>query len=149
MKIILYILLMLSSSIFAQSKLDSLILNEVNLYRDSIGLNKLEYDKECFNISYIHSNRLILEKDKVYHSDNFIKAEVVNRMENNYKKNDLYVEIKIAKQVVSCWKNSKDHNDILLNNDLKSFGGSTIIKKSGTGTNRWVHYIIVSTLNFK
>ena len=84
MKIILYILLMLTQVVYSQTRLDSLVLKEVNSYRTSLNLQPVSFAKDCFDISETHSKKLVETKDSLYHSDNFIRAEVT-LMLNKYK----------------------------------------------------------------
>jgi len=54
----LIILLFLSFSCFAQTKLDTLVFNKINEYRVSKGLNKVSWDTVCFKASKHHSEYL-------------------------------------------------------------------------------------------
>ena len=47
-KIISILFLFLTTTLFAQSKLDSLVLVKVNEYRTSLGLNKVQFDTISF-----------------------------------------------------------------------------------------------------
>ncbi len=126
MKKILYILLLLTQIVYSQTRIDSLVLVELNVYRKSLNLNPVTFSKDCYIISEDHSKKLVETKDSLYHSDNFIRAEVVQvisnyRMPNDEKDPDLI----LAKEIIKKWKNSKEHNRIITSPKYSFAGVST------------------------
>jgi uncharacterized protein YkwD len=61
--------------------------------------------------------------------------------------NDAYLD-NLAKLIVDAWKNSFDHNKILIDAKYKFAGVSTKVTTSDTGVKNWTHYDIKSTMLF-
>lgn len=154
---ILFVLISLISS--AQTRLDSLVLKELNLYRVSLKLKEVTFSEQCYEISEAHSIKLFLTKDSLYHSDNFVGGEVVQSNEVSISKDDLDPELILAMEIIKKWKLSKKHNEIMINPKYKFVGVSskiigdkkivnifdpTIKKFKGVYS-----YSLFSTMNFK
>ena len=166
-KIISILFLFLSVSVFAQSKLDSLVLVKVNEYRVSKGLNKVQFDTVSFlaadnQASYLFKNDSIVGhgqnnigfetpgKRYIYFggNKNASTAEVCNNVNTNLKvNNDTYLN-NLAKLIVDAWKNSFEHNKILIDSKYKFAGACTKIITTNTGVKNWTHYDIKSTMVF-
>lgn len=155
---ILFVLISLITS--AQTRLDSLVLNELNLYRVSLKLKEVKFSEQCYKISETHSKKLVETKDSLYHSDNFVGGEVVEVI-NGFliSKDDVDPELNLAKEIIKNWKLSKKHNAIMINSKYKFAGVSskmigdkkivnifdpTIKKFKGVYS-----YSLFSTMNFK
>ena len=166
-KIISILFLFLTTTVFAQSKLDSLVLVKVNEYRISKGLNKVQFDTVSYKAaenqaSYLFKNDSIVGHDQnnigfetpgkryIYFGGNehASTAEVCNVVNTNLKvDNDDYLN-NLAKLIVDAWKNSFEHNKILIDNKYKFAGASTKVTTSVTGVKNWTHYDIKSTMVF-
>jgi uncharacterized protein YkwD len=141
------ILLLLSISCFAQTKLDSLVFNKVNEYRASKGLSKISWDTAAFKASKCHSDYLEglaaktnytvitaghsenakgLEdaEDRFIHFGGKTKyvGEIVLINSSNLKDNDADKLDKLATSLVKQWKDSPKHNEIMLTPNF-NFGG--------------------------
>lgn len=149
--LIVLIFLTFTFSLFSQTRLDTLVLKEVNDYRDSLKLSPVTFSKDCFQISEKHTKKLIQTKDSIYHSDNFIGAEVVNYVTVKVDIKEKYPDVILAKEIVNSWKSSKKHNEILISNKYKYAGSSSMISRTFTGFNGKMikTYLVFSTLNFK
>ena len=145
------IFLVFTSSLFSQTRLDTLVLKEVNDYRVSLKLSQVTFSKDCFQISETHTKKLIQTKDSIYHSDNFIGAEVVNYVTVKVDAKEKDPDVILAKEIVNSWKSSKKHNEILISTKYKFAGSSSMISKTITGFNGKMikTYLVFSTLNFK
>lgn len=154
---ILFVLISLIS--VAQSRLDSLVLKELNLYRVSLKLKEVTFSEQCYKISEAHSSKLISTKDSLYHSDNFVGCEVVQSNEVSISKDDLDPELILAKEIIKKFKLSKEHNEKMINPNFKFVGISSkmvSIKKEGNKLDRSINklkifysYSLFSTMNFK
>ena len=167
-KIINILFLFLSVSVFAQTKLDSLVLVKVNEYRISKGLNKVQFDTVCYlaadnQASYLskgdlnvgHSQKEVdldsINKRYIYFggNKNACVAEVCNIVPDiNLKDDDTMKLTKLATAIVEAWKKSPDHNKILITAKYKFTGASTKVKTSSPGVKNWTHYDIKSTMVF-
>ena len=165
--LITIIALFITTFVSAQSKLDSLVLVKVNEYRNSLGLNKVEFDTVCYlaadnQASYLFKNDSIVghsqkntgfetpNKRYIYFGGNERSsiAEVCNAVNTNLKvNNDMYLD-NLAKLIVDTWKNSFEHNKVLIDAKYKFAGVSTKVTTSSTGVNNWTHYDIKSTMVF-
>ena len=166
-KLITILFLFTSVTLFAQTKLDSLVLVKVNDYRTSKGLDKVEFDNICYKsaenqASYLFKNDRIVGHDQnnigfenpgkryIYFGGNehASTAEVCNVVNTNLKvDNDDYLN-NLAKLIVDAWKNSFEHNKILIDNKYKFAGVSTKVTTTNTGVKNWTHYDIKSTMVF-
>lgn len=166
-KIISILFLFLSVSVFAQTKLDSLVLVKVNEYRVSKGLNKVEFDTVSYKAAENQASYLYKHDSVVGHEQNNIgfetpgkryiyfggnknasTAEVCNNVNTNLKVDNYIYLDNLAKLIVDAWKNSFEHNKILVDPKYKFAGVSTKVKTSSTGVNNWTHYDIKSTMVF-
>lgn len=165
-KIISILFLFLSVSVFAQSKLDSLVLVKVNEYRTSKGLNKVQFDTVCYKAAKCQATYLA-KKQIVGHEQNvkgfethdkrlnvfgkykFLKtAEVCNFVPLNINTKDTLGYDKLATKIVEAWKNSPDHNAALIDPAYKFAANCSyeIVKKSGFKNVN--HYETFSTMVF-
>jgi len=162
--LITVIALFITSFVSAQTKLDSLVLVKVNEYRASKGLNKVEFDivsyKSAENqASYLFKNDSVIGHDQnnigfetpgkryIYFggNKNASTAEVCNTVNTNLKVDS---DNNLAKLIVDAWKNSFEHNKILVDAKYKFAGVSTKVTTSNTGIKNWTHYDIKSTMVF-
>jgi len=166
-KIISILFLFLTTTVFAQSKLDSLVLVKVNEYRISKGLTKVQFDTVSFLAADNQASYLFKNDSIVGHGQNSIgfetpgkryiyfggnknasTAEVCNNVNTNLKiNNDTYLN-NLAKLIVDAWKNSFEHNKILIDSKYKFAGVSTKVTTTNTGVKNWTHYDIKSTMVF-
>jgi len=143
--------LFLTCSVFAQSKVDSLVFVKVNEYRLSLGLNKVEFDSVCYKAAKNQATYLASEKMVGHNQDvkgyenvfnrlnnfgnyNFNKAgEVCNFIPFNIISSDSLSLNKLADKIVEAWKNSPDHNNVLIDPKFKyaGFFCKQVITKSG------------------
>lgn len=133
MKAIISILLLLSihAKAFNEFELNSKLLRAINEYRISNGLDTLEYDSICNNAAIHHSNYLsklgILTHDELLDVDSFNEIDTLeNRfigLTESYIVGENIMLISdtasrsldnIVKVTMNGWKNSKEHNDLLL-----------------------------------
>jgi uncharacterized protein YkwD len=165
--LITVIALFITSFVSAQTKLDSLVLVKVNEYRVSKGLTKVDFDTVSYKAadnqaSYLYKNDSIVGHDQnnigfettgkryIYFggNKNASIAEVCNAVNTNLKvDNGAYLD-NLAKLIVDAWKNSFDHNKILIDAKYKFAGVSTKVTTSDTGVKNWTHYDIKSTMLF-
>lgn len=127
--LLVLIFLAFTFGLFSQTRLDSLVLKEINDYRVSLKLNPVTFSKDCYTISKDHTTKLVETKDSLYHSKNFIAAEVVTRVSTRVDVNEKDIEVIIAKEIVNSWKKSPEHNKIITSKKYK-FGGSSAIISS-------------------
>jgi len=166
-KIISILFLFLSVSVFAQSKLDSLVLVKVNEYRTSLGLNKVQFDTVSFlaadnQASYLYKNDSVVGHDQnnigfetpgkryIYFggNKNASTAEVCNSVSMNFKVNDTDYLDKLATLIVDVWKKSLDHNKVLITDKYKFTGVSTKVKTRSVGVKNWKNYEVKATMVF-
>ena len=126
--LLVLIFLAFTFGLFSQTRLDSLVLKEINDYRVSLKLNPVTFSKDCYTISKDHTTKLVETKDSLYHSKN-IAAEVVTRVSTRVDVNEKDIEVIIAKEIVNSWKKSPEHNRIITSKKYK-FGGSSAIISS-------------------
>jgi uncharacterized protein YkwD len=162
--LITIIALFITSFVSAQTKLDSLVLVKVNEYRTSLGLNKVQFDTVSFlaadnQASYLFKNDNVVGHDQdnigfetpgkryAYFggNKNASTAEVCNSVNTNLKVDS---DDNLAKLIVDAWKNSFEHNKILVDAKYKFAGVSTKVTTSNTGIKNWTHYDIKSTMVF-
>ena len=148
------------SSLFSQTRLDSLVLVELNAYRSSLKLEPVSFSKDCFVISENHSTELVKTKNVLKHSDNFIGAEVVQVNYNfTIPIDDKDPELVLAKEIIKGWKNSTEHNRIMTSSKYKFAGVSTKMVsevRKGSKFDKSIKkfktvyiYSYFSTMNFK
>jgi len=162
MKIATTILLFLFSlSIFSQTSIDSLVLVKVNQYRNSKGLNSVVFSDTNFK-SALHHTKYMVDNSVVTHSEdtlidtgdrlsfygsNFNSfGENILLTNKNFKSNDSEMLDKIANEIVKTWKESPEHNKILIGKSFKYLGTSTITETKSVNIKNWVNITIVSTL---
>jgi len=159
------ILLLLSVSCFAQTKLDSLVFNKVNEYRASKGFSKISWDTAAFKASKCHSDYLVtaitvghLEKVKgLEHSWNRFAyfggksdnvGEIVLVNSKNFKDDDVLKLNKLADILVKQWKDSPDHNVIMITPNYNFGGVSCKVITKPVGLKGFTNYQIWSTFVF-
>jgi uncharacterized protein YkwD len=165
--LITVIALFITSFVSAQTKLDSLVLVKVNEYRTSLGLNKVQFDTVSYKASENQASYLFKNDNVVGHDQDNIGfetpgkryiyfggnknasiAEVCNAVDTNLRvNNDMYLD-NLAKLIVDAWKNSFEHNKILVDTKYKFAGVSTKVTTTNTGIKNWTHYDIKSTMVF-
>jgi uncharacterized protein YkwD len=165
--LLIIISLFITSFVNAQTKLDSLVLVKVNEYRISKGLTKVEFDTVSFLAADNQASYLFKNDSIVGHSQNNIgfetpgkryiyfggnehasTAEVCNTINTNLKVDNYTYLDNLAKLIVDAWKNSFEHNKILIDPKYKFAGASTKVINSPTGVKNWTHYDIKSTMVF-
>lgn len=126
---------------YSQTKLDSLILNEINDYRLRNGVERVDIGTIAFKCASVQSDT-ILSKGYVTHANsgelkilsdrlkffggktrNFKIAEICNLVsvgDTNYIQ-------KIAVKIVNSWKSSEKHNRILIDPEYNFVGVSSKI----------------------
>jgi uncharacterized protein YkwD len=172
-KIISILFLFLSVSVFAQSKLDSLVIVKVNEYRTSLGLNKVQFDTVCYKAAkcqatylaniyiasdmkkYImgHGNIKGLEThDKrlnAFGKYKFLKtAEVCNFEFINFNVSDTLGYDKLATKILELWKSSPAHNDAIIDPTYKFAANYSYEIKKGSGFKNVNHYETFNTMVF-
>jgi uncharacterized protein YkwD len=162
--LITVIALFITSFVSAQTKLDSLVLVKVNEYRVSKGLNKVQFDTVSYKAAENQASYLYKYDSVVGHDQNNIgletpgkryiyfggnknasTAEVCNDVNTNLKVDS---DDNLAKLIVDAWKNSFEHNKILIDAKYKFAGVSAKVTTSNTGIKNWTHYDIKSTMVF-
>ena len=158
MRFITIFFLLMSIVTFSQTKLDSLVLDEINSYRNSKGLCDLKYSPINFKASNHHSKYLVRtgrightedtlvttsDRVKFYGGKSTHIGENVSILSLNIKDDD-YLN-KASNDIVNSWIKSPDHKKILLSN-FKFSGVSCIVTKISAGTKEWSNINIVSTL---
>ena len=163
--IITLILIITTFLSYSQTKLDSLILNEINDYRLSKGIERVDFDTIAFKCSSVQSNTMsvkgyighnnygefktLSDRFKFFGGDirNYKIAEVCNFISINAKNDSVYLK-KIAIKVVNSWSNSEEHNKILLDIKYNFVGVSSKAFKNKTGLKNFTHYQVYSTAVF-
>jgi uncharacterized protein YkwD len=145
---------------FSQTRLDSLVLVEINSYRNSKGLDSVKYSDINFKSSNHHSKYLV-RTGKIGHTEDTLVStsdrvkfyggrsthigENVSSLSLNVKDSDDQYLNKISKSIVKSWIESPEHNKMLLSN-FKFAGVSCITTKKSTGIKGWSNISVVSTL---
>ncbi len=145
---------------FSQTRLDSLVLIEINSYRISKGLDSVKYSDINFKSSNHHSKYLV-RTGKIGHTEDTLVStsdrvkfysgksthigENVSSLSLNIKDSDDQYLNKISKSIVKSWIESPEHNKMLLSN-FKFAGVSCITTKKSTGIKGWSNISVVSTL---
>ncbi len=145
---------------FSQTRLDSLVLIEINSYRISKGLDSVKYSDINFKSSNHHSKYLV-RTGKIGHTEDTLVStsdrvkfyggrsthigENVSSLSLNVKDSDDQYLNKISKSIVKSWIESPEHNKMLLSN-FKFAGVSCITTKKSTGIKGWSNISVLSTL---
>jgi len=136
----------LSVNVNAQSSVEISILNEVNLYRQENGLNKIVWNNDVYKVAKNQSTYMklsgLLTHDQTVNVPNFIEEpDFVKRFTNfnvyaysgenlaylpDTFQNEDTKNIVIAKLVVDLWKNSPLHNYVLLT-DIFNYGAVSVM----------------------
>lgn len=173
-KIISIIFLFFSLSIFAQTKLDSLVLVKVNEYRTSLGLNKVQFDTVCYKAAKCQATYLAniyidngMKKYTMGHGQDvkgfethdkrlnafgkykFLKtAEICNFEFINFNINDTLGYDKLATKILELWKSSPMHNAAIIDTSYKfaaNYSYEIVIRSGFKNVN---HYEAFSTMIF-
>lgn len=159
---------------FSQTKLDSLIINKINNYRDSLKVNQFEFDKVCYKSANLQStylaetNREREEKSFVIGHSNtrpgqqnlsdrylisggkkykHIGENVVFFCVNINKKDSLSSLDKIAEQSIRLWKKSPKHHKLMISPDFKYAACSVKLEPSKhKALKNWTTYYVYATL---
>ena len=154
---------------FSQTKLDSLVFDKLNKYRDSLGLTKVEWDSIAFkpaqNQSTYLSNASTPDKVVCGHSQNtpgyetsikrYFKltgrdekkpiiffSEVCNFINVNrkYSDTDNYIYELMSDKIIKAFINSPDHNSAITSDKAKFAGVSTNYKVQENGFKKGTKY---------
>jgi uncharacterized protein YkwD len=163
MKYLVIILLFISNLSFTQTKLDSLVFDRINKYRDSIGLNKVEWNSIAFKTANNHSiylsnnstnNNFICghnQKTSGYETptnrwrkfkgeDKTYFAEISNFTTTDKKEdNDEFYSL-IANKIIKLFINSEEHKKAMINDKVKFIGVSTTYKVKDNGVKKGTKY---------
>jgi len=163
-KLITLLLAIVSVSAFSQTKLDSLVLDKVNEYRVSLGLNKVVFDKNLYDAAkcqatYLKSKGVVghdqatkgfetLEKRLFkFNKTKFTKAgEVCNFVNMNINDKEGYD--KLASKIVEEWKKSPSHNKAITDPDFKYAASYSDVTKTNSGFVNIKHYDVYTTMVF-
>lgn len=152
MKTIIYIILfIINLNLSAQTKLDSMLFNKINEYRVSNGVNEIAWDTNIFKAANHHSTYLKLLnydslKTTITHTENVDVdgfdelLEFFDRFDKYTDKRNIFIaenitgtlrkktfEVeKIVDIIINNWKNSIEHNKIMLSKDAK-YGACSIV----------------------
>jgi uncharacterized protein YkwD len=164
------ILFFLLGSVFAQSKLDTLVFNKINEYRKSLKLKPVEWDNVCYKAATHHSNYLVRKNLSVWpstfcgHNEDTLKSasdrwtkyskrkliggigeicQTVPRNIKNVDSNTYYN--KMAETILDNWKNSPKHNAIMIDPSYKKFGVSCKYFTKPNGFTNSKMYVFVPT----
>lgn len=154
-------LFLFSLSLLAQTSIDSLVLVKVNQYRKSKGLENVTFSDANFKSASHHTNYMVKNSVITHTEDSLI--DVSNRLKfygstftnfgenilltnKNFKSSDSEMNDKIATEIVNIWKNSSEHNKILLDRRFKYVGTSTTLETKSVNIKNWLNVTIVSTL---
>ncbi len=154
------ILLITLSSMFSQTKLDSVVFEKVNEYRISKGFKSLGWDITCYKAAKVHTNylfrtgkvghkedTLVDPKDRLRYVDSKGKWTIINEVaiSTNINIKDDSID-KIAILIVNGWKNSKLHNDVILDSVSLFSGVECILKIRPQGLKDVYNYQVISTM---
>lgn len=157
--------MMFPTFLFAQTKLDSLILENINLYRDSLCINPVEFDLVAFKAASVQSDTM-LSRGRVGH-ENYGKFETLydrytffgGELTKPYKIGEIcnFVPINLssesdldifAKEIVKSWINSIEHNKILTDPTFTKVGVSSKMYTKPSGLKNKKHYESFTTAVF-
>lgn len=172
MKSLIIVFTFITTFITAQTKLDTLVFNDINSYRTSLGLKEVRWETNAYKASNKHTtflynknlviwpsifsghteDTLVNPKDRYEY---FFKSkdwkgigEVALAISKNYKVDDTLLLNKIAKEIVNGWKESKEHNNIIKSPDYVFAGVSCRFFTKSPGMKGWDSYRIVATMMF-
>ncbi len=118
---------------FCQTKIDTLVFEKINSYRESKHLSKLVWCDIYAKDAKSHISFLNTEAKLSHSKRDPGVGEVICDISGVYNISDDSAESKYADRIVEAWKSSKHHNAILLNKKIKSMGVSSQISKNKTG----------------
>ena len=160
MKFFYILLTFISLQSLAQTRLDSLVLNEINDYRVSKNLTKFQFAIVNFKSALHHSNHLFgttqvghtgddlktpYDRYSFYGGQSLHLAENVSKVNLNIQDTSQTGLEKIAKRIVESWINSEGHNRILLS-EAKFAGVSTLTQFNSVGIKGWSNVSATATL---
>lgn len=152
-------MILITTNCLCQTKLDSLVILEINKYRASKNIDILNLSEVNFKASNHHSIYL-LNNNKFSHSEDTL-VEPIDRFcfyggKTSYiGENIAYISInvnqdidlyKISKEIVHMWISSVEHNKILLNKNFIFIGVSCVLKYKNSGISGIRNITIISTL---
>lgn len=151
-KVIGIILFIISFSLNAQTKLDSMLFDKVNDYRESQGISRLMWDNDVYKAANHHSTYLkLINKDSLktvmthaesknvegfeelmYFTDRiskYVKRDCILSSENitGTLKGPRFPEEKLVDIIFENWKKSKKHCKIMLSTEVKSGACSIVV----------------------
>ena len=156
MKYLIILFSLITFTVKAQTKLDSLILEEINNYRSSLGLNKVEWDHNCYLASnnqaeyllrknseiwpnlYISHNGDVLprpyDRYKFYSKSNDYKdiGEIITIFSISFDKDSIDYK-KVAKKAFEDWKSSPDHHECMKKPNYNYAGSICLWMEKYTG----------------
>ena len=166
MRSLIIFLILVHFQSFSQTRLDSLINDEINEYRLSKGLNEVILSEVLFNSATVQTDTMffkgymghnnygvyetLLDRYKFFggKTKSYYIGEVCNLVYIVVKNDEDHIR-KIAAKVVNSWKKSEKHNEILLNPEYDHIGSSSKIKVTPTGIKNYTHYGIITTSVFE
>lgn len=121
--------MLMPTFLIGQTKLDSLIFQNINLYRTSVGLNTLVFSKQAFESASLQTDSMYRTQHRVndgtiFKFGHFYKNYEVCNFLIGFVTNDETLD-KLAEQIVQNWKGSKSHNNILLDANISKMGVSS------------------------
>jgi uncharacterized protein YkwD len=155
------ILILFTVNCVAQTKLDSLVLIEVNKYRVTNKLKQVEFSTINFKAANHHSKYISksnsighledtlvnpIDRFKFYGGQTNHIGENVLLLSSNIKDDNVDFD-RLSKEIINMWINSPEHNRILLGEDFRFASVSCVFSsKVKTGIKGWSNQKIVSTL---
>ena len=151
-KLITVVLVSLIFNGLSQSNIDKLVFSKINTYRISKGLKSLQWDIKTYRSSEHHTKYLVkhkivghreknntptLQSRLGYYGVNFHYSgetclKVIIGITEEYSSNEY-----LSQEIFDTWKNSPDHNEIMLGEEY-THGGISCIKDGNS---------VYSTLN--
>lgn len=132
MKKVLFTLLslILTFNLYSQTELDYLVLEKVNNYRVSLGLDELEFCDKSFLAAKHHTEYMVSKKELGHSEENSTprpRHRLAKYGQNSCLKvgencsgipfNGQSIEL-VAEEIVNNWKNSPIHNMIMITPDF-------------------------------
>lgn len=132
---------LLVNNIFSQTELDYTILKKLNEYRKENGLNTLVWSDKAFKASEHHSKYMDEKRELTHNEDSPTPTIKCRTTHYGITNNVISGEIcclaytygttsidSVAIIILDAWKNSKGHNEIMLNPKYEFAGSSCLYK---------------------
>jgi len=132
---------LLTNNIFSQTQLDYTILKKLNEYRKENGLNTLVWSDKAFKASEHHSKYMDEKRELTHNEDSPTPTIKCRTTHYGITNNVISGEIcclaytygatpidSVAIIILDAWKNSKGHNEIMLNPKYEFAGSSCLYK---------------------